>query len=170
MEPSVCPNCGANVEGLLHRCDCGGADLAPEKPFLFFSVVAWRTSAMLIMDILRPVERAFIQRYGMNSYSEALDQIAIIPLCFPEEIHQDPEIERERQYVTLKNRYADLRLHISYESLIRGGQEERLRLCAENIASAAEYVHRKDKTFQKNAFLDAVSDCFYGVYGIKVYQ
>lgn len=29
-----CPECGANVEGLLYRCDCCGANLSDRAPFL----------------------------------------------------------------------------------------------------------------------------------------
>ena len=168
MNEMVCPSCGANVEGLTGCCDCCGAAFVQNKSFLFISVVAWRTAASIIMDILRPVEVTFAQRYGGTVFSEALDQIGVIPLCFPAEMREAPEIGKERRYVSLKNRYADLRLHISYEALIHGDPVSRLRLCAENIAAAAAYVRKKDKTFQENAFLEAISDCFYRVYGIQV--
>ena len=168
MEQSVCPNCGANMEGLVQHCDCCGAVLDRKKAFLFFSAVAWRSAAAVIMELLHPVETVFAQRYGKTSFSEALDQIGILPLCFPEEMHREPDIAKERRYVTLKKRYADLRLHISYEKLIAGNQEERLLLCAENIASAATYIRKKDRSFREKAFLNAVFDCFYEIYGIRV--
>ena len=170
MQEGLCPGCGANVAGLTERCDCCGASLARKETFLFFSTVAWHTSASILMDILRPVENAFALHYGEEVFSEALDQIAVIPLCFPAEMHENPEISRERRYVSLKNRYRDLRLHICYEALIHGDPITRIRLCFDNIVSAAAYVRKKDRTFQEKAFLDAVSDCFYRSYGVRIWE
>ena len=160
MEPKLCPKCGANVEGFIERCDCCGASLQADlKSFLFFSTESKGSAATQIMRILNPVETYFTQNYRGIKFSENLDDIAIIPVCIPEDMIQDGCL-KERRNVSLKRRYADIRLHISYDAFIKGDQSARIALCAKNIAEAVSYIKKKDKTFDVEQFLNAIQESF----------
>ena len=165
METKLCPKCGANVEGLIERCDCCGASLQPNlKSFLFFSTESKGSVATQIIRILNPVETYFTQKYRGRKFSENLDDIAIIPVCIPEDMIQDGCL-KERRYVSLKKRYADIRLHISYDAFIKGDQSARIGLCAKNIAEAVSYIKKKDKTFDAEQFLNAIQESFEDCHG-----
>ena len=165
MEPTLCPRCGANVEGLIERCDCCGASRQPDlKSFLFFSTESKGSAATQIMRILNPVENFFNQKYRGKKFSENLDDIAIIPVCIPEDMIQDGCL-KERRYVSLKKRYADIRLHIPYDAFIKGDQSTRIGLCAKNIADAVSYIKKKDKTFDAEKFLNAIRESFEAHHG-----
>ena len=136
-------------------------EISKEKHFLFFSVEAQTPVGPILMDILRPLEQRFHQLYNNTSFSLQLKEIAVIPVCFPEQILQSGEI-KERRYVSLKRSSADLRLFISYEDLAQANQNTRKELCLENIQKAAEYISGKDHTFQKEQFMSAIVTCFQG--------
>lgn len=165
MDEKLCPQCGANVEGLLHRCDCCGASLQHKlESILFFSTESKSPASILIMQILNPVGAAFTEKYHAEKFSENLEKIAIIPVCIPESMIQDGWL-KERRYVSLKKRYADIRLHIPYDAFVQGDESIRVWLCMKNIADAVSYIKKKDKTFDAKKFLTAIGEIFQTQHG-----
>jgi len=130
----------------------------PER-FLFFSTESESPAASLLMDILRQVEDEFLREYSETVFSEQLDSIAVIPVCVSQAM-----IERgfgkERRYVSLKRRFADVRLRISYSEFIQADRKGRISLCRECVHQAAQYIESKDKTFHYVAFLTAIDRVF----------
>ena len=133
-------------------------DILQQMGFLFFSTEAKIPAGPILMDILRPIELRFYQLYQNVVFSQILREIAIIPVCFPEDMIQEGDI-KERRYVSLKRSLADLRLFLSYEDLIDADYNGRKKLCFELIQKAAEYIATKDKTFQKEKFMNAIRTC-----------
>lgn len=127
--------------------------------FLFFSAEAQTPAGSLLMDILRPVEKRFLDVYSDVRFSANLDTIGIIPICMEESRLQDSSV-RERKLVSLKRRYADIRLTIPYGAFVFGDMAERIKLCKENIQNGALYIHKKDPSFRMQAFLSAVEQVF----------
>lgn len=134
------------------------------KSFLFITTEAWRESARIIMDILHPVNNSFAEKYGECNFSDNLDDIGIIPVCLPKNMIEDGSF-KERRYVSLKKRYADIRLHIPYEEFMKGDKIARISLCAKNIADAVAYVKKKDKSLDAEKLLAAISDSFEACHG-----
>lgn len=122
-----------------------GMELARRQYFTFFSVEGESPAAVKIMEILNPIQAALNELD--KRYSSKLDSIAIIPLCVSD------EARRERRYVSLKKRCADLRLRIDWADFVRAAPEQRRRLCLENLRASAAYIAQKDASFQLEEFL-----------------
>ena len=117
-----------------------GMELARRQHFVFFSVEGEGAAAVKIMEILNPIQAALNEM-------DKLDSIAIIPLCVSD------EARRERRYVSLKKRGADLRLRIDWADFVRAAPETRRYLCLENLRASAAYIAQKDASFQLEEFL-----------------
>ena len=122
-----------------------GMELARRQHFVFFSVEGEGAAAVKIMEILNPIQAALNELD--KRYSSKLDSIAIIPLCVSD------EARRERRYVSLKKRCADLRLRIDWADFVRAAPETRRYLCLENLRASAAYIAQKDASFQLEEFL-----------------
>lgn len=122
-----------------------GMEFARRQHFVFFSVEGEGPTAVGIMEILHPIQAALNELD--KRYSSQLDRIAIIPICVSD------EARRERRYVSLKKRYADLRLRINWAGFVRATPEQRRRLCLENLRASAAYIAKKDATFHLEEFL-----------------
>ena len=133
-----------------------GQALVKEQPFLFLSAEAKSPAGPLLMDLLRPLNQTFSIHYRGVRFSEHLDQITIVALCFPRE---SASSVRQRRYVSLHRRFADLRLHLPYEALPGSTAAQRSVLCLSLIEQAACYLAAKDPSFQKSAFLQAIKGC-----------
>lgn len=124
-----------------------------EKKFLFFSTEAKDPAARMIMNILIPIEKNFSEISRALSFSEALDSVGVIPVCVPSEMIRDG-FGKERKYVSLKKRYADIRLRIDYEHFISSSAEEQRKICLSTVKKSINYVTTKDKTFDLRLFDD----------------
>ncbi len=113
--------------------------------FLFFSTESLAPTGKAIMDLLHPVELAFNERYSAERYSDALDSIAIIPMCMTADMRRD---WKERRYVSKKNRYADVRLWIDYDTFRAASAEERSALCRRNIQDAVAYIKSRSPSLR----------------------
>ena len=70
-----CPNCGANVEGLIHHCDCCGALLSTTSSFFVWHTFVTEASG----DLYVFVKEIFQQFNGMDcsAYSDLLQTIEV---------------------------------------------------------------------------------------------
>lgn len=131
-------------------------DIFRPKGFLFFSTEAKSPAATLIMNILHPAEENFCVKYHQTTFSNQLDEIAIIPICVPQ-IMIDQGFGKERKYVSLKKRVADIRLQIPYLEFVNADDIRKIALCKENIYKAAQYIACRDNTFKLTPFLSAIN-------------
>ena len=122
-----------------------GMELARRQYFVFLSTEGEGTAAVKIMEILNPIQAALNKMD--KRYSSKLDSIAIIPLCV-----SDPTVP-ERRYVSLKKRYADLRLRIDWDAFCRATPGQRQQQCRENILASSAYIAKKDDSFLLKEFL-----------------
>ena len=122
-----------------------GMELARRQYFVFLSTEGEGAAAVKIMEILNPIQAALNKMD--KRYSSKLDSIAIIPLCV-----SDPTVP-ERRYVSLKKRYADLRLRIDWDAFCRATPGQRQQLCRENILASSAYIAKKDDSFLLKEFL-----------------
>ena len=122
-----------------------GIELARRQYFVFLSTEGEGAAAVKIMEILNPIQAALNEMD--KRYSSKLDRIAIIPLCVSD------EARRERRYVSLKKRCADLRLRIDWADFVRAAPETRRYLCLESLRASAAYIAQKDASFQLEEFL-----------------
>lgn len=136
-------------------------DLFRGKNFLFCSAEAHTPASIMLMDILAPLNKEFNRKYGNVCFSQNIDQIGIIPICIPQS-SINLSYRKERRYVSLKKRMADVRLYISFETFVGGDIVLRRTLCLKNIEESVQYIARKDKSFRHEAFMNAIKDVIYG--------
>lgn len=130
-------------------------DIFRPKTFLFFSVEGETPASSLIIDILHPAENKFHVKYHQTTFSNQLESIAIIPVCISQTMIGNG-FGKERKYVSLKNRFADVRLQIPYLEFLQADDTRKVALCKENIYNAARYIAQRDKTFMLTTFLSAI--------------
>lgn len=123
--------------------------------FLFFSTESESLAAFPIMKILVPIEESFNQKYSAARYTKNLNNITIVPICMPASMLADG-FGKERKYVTLKKRYADLRLQINHEHFTNSDRNEQIKCCLNNILESISYIQRKDKTFNGIRFAEDI--------------
>lgn len=76
-----CPNCGADVEGLIHHCDCCGERLYPQKTLFSYMVY----DAGPFFDIQVYLNRIFdaLAEIPMDSYADVIEKIEFDFWCYP---------------------------------------------------------------------------------------
>ena len=139
-----------------------------ETEGVFFSVEAEGGTAGVISNIFYGI-RQQMNLKPMNCYCEAIDSIAIIPMCVSKEsraIFNSPE----RKYVGWKRREADIRLYMDYEAFIEAALDGKIALCKKVIADSLDALEdrcRKKKIeFKKEMLLRDIlgsyDNTFYG--------
>ena len=132
-------------------------NLLPKRSFLTTSCEGSGGAPGLIGNILFAMNEVFTDRHFGEQFSEKIDSIKICPICLGGEFEG---IMPERRYISWKKRKADVRLVIPYAEFVTAGAQKRLEMVKKNITDSAEYVRRRDKTFDAHRFLEAVWDAF----------
>lgn len=110
----VCPNCGANIEGLLYRCDCCGAMLSNSNSvFVQYTHTMAETGDLgsYMSNILDIINSSRIYEFF------PLDIIAFDIYCYPENMVMKFNI-RNKNYVSLRKKKAILTRIICYEEFV----------------------------------------------------
>ncbi len=118
-------------------------------PFVF-STEAQAPAATRISDCFLAIEKQSCVT-SLAPYTDALDQIGVIPFCISEKFLRTLPYN-ERRYISWKNRYADIRLKMDFDTFIHAGREEQMRLCRENLLCSLQVV--KDRCDKKKQRFD----------------
>ncbi|MBO4562541.1 MAG: hypothetical protein J5772_02900 [Clostridia bacterium] len=81
----------------------------------------------------------------------AFDSIAVISIIMPEEYLAD---YKERDYLSRKDRYADIRLHVNWKEFTCSSEQKRSRLYVEHLIDSIQRMERKMKTKEERAAFD----------------
>lgn len=127
--------------------------------FLFFSAEAQSPTGKYLMNIVNPVEQRFNEIYESKYKNEELERIAIIFICTNESMHESG-FYRERDYISHKNKYADMRLNVSYNEFLKADEELRKQMIWEVIKHSLDNIRRK-KAFNR---IDELECDLYSVY------
>ncbi len=138
-------------------------NLFQKKKFLFFSTESKSPTSMMIIEILRPIEKILNEKFNNIDFSQNLDSVAIIPICMPDSMLVQG-FGKERRLVSRKKRFADVRLQIPYNEFVLAERTQQIIFCRENIEKAALYISTKDKTFALQEFLSSI-DCAFSKIG-----
>ena len=135
---------------------------------VFFSVEAEGGTAGVISNIFYGI-RQQMKLKPMSYYCEAIDEIAIIPMCVSKETRAHFSTP-ERKYVGWIRRTADIRLYMDYEAFIEAPMDGKIELCKKVIVDSLDAIEercRKRKVvFKKDLLLKdilgAYDNSFYG--------
>lgn len=131
--------------------------------FLAFSAEAKAPAGFILMNMINPVKKMFNNRFSVKNYCVDLDDIFIVFICTSNEMKQNG-VYKERKYVSHKNRYADLRLHIDYEQFLTATNAERLAIIWNVICRALNYIHGKVPSLNFDELMCDIKTCMMELY------
>lgn len=82
----LCPRCQANVEGLIHHCDCCGALLNNKKHLFFLGI--YSLPQCLLLSELTNIFFDEIEPENASQYSSFLDKIDFMLICYPDSMNK----------------------------------------------------------------------------------
>lgn len=135
------------------------SDLLHDSGLFFFSAEASSPAGPMLMKILVEIERKLNALNTKRPFSENLDSIGIVPICLVRNLVESG-FGKQRKFVSLKKRYADIRLCIPYDTFVHASEEERRRLCKQNILDALIYISEKDDSLNIERVISAVNSVF----------
>ena len=148
MEETLCPKCGANVEGLIRWCDCCGAKLDPKKTL--FSRMIYCTGAFFDIDIYLNQIFEKLDNISPEPYADVLQRIEFDFWCFPikKKTGVSYYASRKRVIVTIE---------VDVDEFIYGSKEDKLALLTREVKEKMDLLHQRflkkkiyvDDLFQK---------------------
>lgn len=134
MTEKLCPECGADVEGLIHHCDCCGALLHPPKTLFHYMV--YGTGAFY--DITHYLNLLFdtLDQIDPDPYADFLERIEFDFWCFP--------IEKKAgvsYYASRKK--AIVTIELDAEAYIYGTKEEKLALLLREVRETMKILQKR---------------------------
>ena len=143
MEPKLCPKCGADVEGLIHHCDCCGALLHP-KNTMFYTMV-YSTGAFF--DIDQYLNNIFdrLDKISPELYADVLQRIEFDFWCFPIK-------KRTGVSYYASRKQAIVTIEVDADEYLYGTKEEKLDLLTREVKEKMEILH--NRLLKKNIHID----------------
>ena len=118
---------------------------------IFFSIEGEGGTAGVISNIFYKIEQQ-MKLKPMSCYCDAIDSIAIIPMCVSKEMRALFNTS-ERKYVGWKRREADIRLYMDYEAFIAASMDGKIDMSKKIIVKSLDAIEarcaKKKIEFQK---------------------
>lgn len=111
--------------------------------FLLFSCEAYGDIAYTMTEIFRKIGEATADLQAAD-FGDEIEEILITPICMPDSL-----APAERKFVSHQNKYADMRLRISYTHFKQATPHTKLLLCLQAIFRSLAIV---DARTHKNGF------------------
>jgi len=108
---------------------------------LFISTEAQVPAVAMIHDILKRINN-ILGYIEVSDYTDSLDSIGIIINCFSSELINNG-FGRERMYISLLRRNADIRLLIPFETFLNSNDEFRYYMVLGNIIKSINVIQEK---------------------------
>lgn len=123
-----CPECGADVEGLLYRCNCCGASLE-EKKKRFFTCGVYELPQCFGFSSLTYEMIDALQPENPEKYESFLNEVGIRMICYPESILADGNIKNRLQY-SQKKKHAGLTITVNFNEFVYADRDEKASMVA----------------------------------------
>ena len=107
----------------------------------FISCEAYLSASVIISHNIRVINQK-IGDINTNDYTDVLDSIGIIINCHPDE-YLELGCGKRREYISYKNRYADIRLPIDYNQLLKSDRETQYMMVVRNIIDSIEVINKR---------------------------
>ena len=109
---------------------------------LFISCDAQAPVSHLIHDINKLLIERLESNIVVSNYTKDIDSIGIIILSFTDEWKKWGH-GKERRYISYKNRFADIRLNISYDEYLKSDKLTRFNIIKDTIISAIRIIDQR---------------------------
>ena len=143
-----CPECGADVEGLLYYCDCCGASLEKKRK-RFFTCGVYELPQCLCFSSLAYEMIDALQPENAEKYDSFLSEVGISMICYPESILVDGNIKNRLQY-SQKKKYARLTITVNFNEFVYANREEKASLVATAILQGVHFLQTRLSKSQLN--------------------
>ena len=130
--------------------------------FLFFSTESEAPAGYFLINILNPLQKEFNKNHFASDYTNLLDNISIIPICISENLKQNGGY-RERRYITLKKRYADVRLYLNYLEFLSSNEEKKKEICMQIIVESINIISKKVLDLNKEKLLNDIKTILFKI-------
>ncbi len=150
---NVCKNCGANVEGLTHHCDCCGALLCTTTSFWVWHTFATEASG----DVYTFMREIFCQfdRIDFSKYDNILQTIEVNVFCYPESMIIEQGIKNRLYFSTVRKK-ASLTVVLNFDKYIGGSRSEKKELV--RVALKAGFMRIRKKASAVGSEIDELLD------------
>ena len=145
-----CPKCGADVEGLIHHCDCCGALLNPKK--LFFRAFIYELPQCLGLSSLVFGMAEAMNPPFLESYKDFLEMVGIEVICYPDTLRTEcpsPQKAVQVRYYAAK-KFASVRCYIDFDDFVYGSREEKADLVAAAFKAGLDMLQCRMKKYKHN--------------------
>ena len=140
IKQKLCPNCRANVEGLVHRCDCCGATL-DKKPSFFI----WHTYMTQESGDLQALTKKIFDEKAVPENPDHLDyaqKIIFDIYCYPQDMLGD--VTNKVIYYRTKKE-CRIRIVLDYEKYVTSNSFEKTEMITDGIIAGIELFESRFK-------------------------
>ena len=141
----ICPKCGADVEGLIYRCDLCYALLDPR--ITLFRSVDYTLPACVGFSSLSESMLEALEPDDPDQYSGFLKKIEFDLYCWPESLIRSEKV-RNRVWYSARQKFARVYAVVDINDYVYGNQDEKTSLVAEALLHGILSLHarlQKDK-------------------------
>ena len=151
----LCPRCQANIEGLIHHCDCCGALLNDKKHLFFLGI--YSLPQCLLLSELTNIFFDEIEPENASQYSNFLDEIDFMLICYPDSMNKAFNVKNNVRYSPkLKKGY--ITMLIPFNDFIYANKGVKAVLITEAILNGLRLLQNRLHKYKFN--IDQyVTDC-----------
>ena len=134
----ICLSCGANIEGLIHHCDCCGAEINPQKKFWLWSsfecAYDFHTYVNTIMQSLQSME-------NIEGCAD-IEEISLGFYCYPDFMLKSLNIKKSVRYSSLKKN-VQISMFVNYFDFVNADRVKKKQIVIHAILEALEMVEKR---------------------------
>lgn len=136
-----CPECQANVEGLVYRCDCCGASLEEEKKRFFICAIYELPQCFGFSELTREMIDA-LQPTNLEKYEAFLQEVVIRIVCYPKFILADGKIKNQLYY-SQKKKSAGMTIVVDFNDFVGADKGKKASLVATALLQGIHLLQRR---------------------------
>lgn len=137
----LCPNCGANIEGLISWCDCCGAPFENDDYMILYAH-DFQEAGDIDQIISAVVAR--LNRKNLPAVLPSISKIELVTYCYPGALVKELNL-RNRSRFSKKTNRATITIVFDYELYIKMTASEKEAYVEQTILSALSDFLRKQK-------------------------
>ena len=136
-----CPECQANVEGLVYYCDCCGASLEEKKKQFFFCAIYELPQCFGFSELTREMIDG-LQPTNFEKYEAFLQEVGIRMVCYPKFILADGKIKNQLYY-SQKKKSARMTIVVNFNDFVGADRGKKASLVATALLQSVHLLQTR---------------------------